>query len=298
MTNYLVTGGTGSFGQEFVERILYNCTTTKVIIYSRDELKQFEMSQRLKDDRLRFFLGDVRDEGRLKRAFNGVDIVIHAAALKQVPAAEYNPDECIKTNINGTQSVINAAIDARVSKVLGLSTDKVVHPVSLYGATKLCAEKLLVAANNLSGRGGTKFSVVRYGNFLGSRGSVVPIFREKAEKGEHLPITDLRMTRFWIELKDAAIFAQGAAHTMHGGEIFVPKLKPSKVTDLARSIVSNPTYEIIGLRQGEKLHEIMIGDEEIEHTADVGDCFIIESGKHTHGGKPLPIGFRYSSEDA
>jgi UDP-N-acetylglucosamine 4,6-dehydratase/5-epimerase len=298
MTSYLITGGTGSFGQAFVKRVLYNCTTSKVIIYSRDELKQFEMSQSFNDDRLRFFLGDVRDESRLRRAFNGVDIVVHAAALKQVPAAEYNPDECIKTNVNGTQNIINAAIDAKVHKILGLSTDKVVHPVSLYGATKLCAEKLLVAANNLSGRDGPRFSVVRYGNFLGSRGSVLQVFKERAEKGLKFPLTDPKMTRFWMDLDDVSAFAFKITTVMLGGEIFVPKLTPAKVVHLAETVVKDPTYEIIGLRQGEKLHEIMLGDEEVEHTVDTGDYFVIESDKPRHSGEKLPLGFRYSSENA
>ena len=276
MTNsYLITGGTGSFGQAFIRLLLSDPTASRVVIYSRDELKQFEMSKEFKDDRLRFFIGDIRDRSRLQRAFNGIDVVINAAALKQVPAAEYNPDECIKTNILGTQNIIDAALDIGIPKVIGLSTDKAVHPISLYGATKLCSERLLVAANNLSGQKGPKFSVIRYGNFLGSRGSIIPLFKEMASLGT-IPITDKRMTRFWVTLEDAANFAYACIKVMRGGEIFVPKLKSSKVIDIANEIAPNCKHEIIGMRQGEKLHETLIGEEEFETVRDIGPYFVID----------------------
>ncbi len=300
MTSYLISGGTGSFGQAFVKRILANDKTFRVVVYSRDELKQFEMQKELKDERLRFFIGDVRDESRLKRAFKNIDVVVHAAALKQVPAAEYNPDECVKTNVFGTQNVINAALDVGVPKVIALSTDKVCSPISLYGSTKLCAERLLIAANNLSGANGPKFSVIRYGNFIDSRGSITPIFRELAKENKPLPITDLRMTRFWMLLDDAAEFAEECINAMKGGEIFVPKLEPLKLTDIAKMYAPDCQYEIIGIRQGEKLHEILVGDEEVKHTRDIQQCYIIDPvfGRWKGEGKLLPSDFRYTSETA
>ncbi len=298
MTSYLVTGGTGSFGQAFVRRLLTKKDVSRVVVYSRDELKQFEMQKELKDDRLRFFIGDVRDENRLKRAFKNIDVVVHAAALKQVPAAEYNPDECVKTNVFGTQNVINAVLDAGVPKVIALSTDKVCSPISLYGSTKLCAERLLIAANNLSGANGPKFSVIRYGNFIDSRGSITPIFRELAKENKPLPITDLRMTRFWMLLDDAAEFAEECIGSMRGGEIFVPKLEPLKLTDIARMYAPDCQYEIIGIRQGEKLHEILIGDEEVKHTMNIQRCYVIDPvfGRWKGEGKLLPPDFKYTSD--
>ena len=231
----LVTGGTGSFGQAFVKHILARYRPSRLVVYSRDELKQFEMQQKFSADSLRFFIGDIRDSERLNRALAGIDIVIHAAALKQVPTAEYNPIECIKTNVIGAENVINASIDQKVKKVIALSTDKAVNPVNLYGATKLCSDKLFVAGNHLAGKGGPRFSVVRYGNVIGSRGSVIPFFKERAKLGK-LPITDPRMTRFWIRLEDGASFVERCLHVMRGGEIFIPKIPSMRITDLASAI--------------------------------------------------------------
>lgn len=274
----LVTGGTGSFGNKFVQKLLENFEVKKLIVYSRDELKQYEMSQRLTDyaQTLRFFIGDVRDLERLKLAMRGVDIVIHAAALKQVPAAEYNPMECIKTNINGAHNVIEAAIANNVEKVIALSTDKAANPINLYGATKLCSDKLFTAANNLVGEGKTRFSVVRYGNVSGSRGSVVPFFRKlKEQNAEFIPITDKEMTRFWISLDQGVEFVLTNLLRMHGGEIFVPKIPSIKIVDLATAIAPEIPQKEIGIRPGEKIHELMCPRDDYQHVIEFDDFFII-----------------------
>jgi len=311
----LVTGGTGSFGKRFVERVLERYNPKKLIILSRDELKQFEMRQELleqfpkdKTDRLRFFLGDVRDRDRLDLAFRGVDIVIHAAALKQVPAAEYNPSECIHTNILGAENVVRACLNNRVKKVVALSTDKACSPINLYGATKLASDKTFVAANNLSGDIGTRFSVVRYGNVAGSRGSVGPFFKRLLEKGAtELPITDERMTRFWITLDQGVSFVLSCIEMMRGGEIFVPKIPASKVIDLARAMAPELPTRIVGIRPGEKLHEAMISADDARLTVDLGDRFAIEPDFVEYPrtsflvdakARKVPEGFAYTSDVA
>lgn len=274
----LITGGTGSFGNKFVENVLSNYSIKKLIIYSRDELKQYEMSQRFSDYShiLRFFIGDVRDLERLKLAMKGVDIVIHAAALKQVPAAEYNPMECIKTNINGANNVIEAAMAGNVEKVIALSTDKAANPINLYGATKLCSDKLFTAANNLVGEGKTRFAVVRYGNVSGSRGSVVPFFRKlKEQNAEFIPITDMEMTRFWISLEQGVEFVLTSLLRMHGGEVFVPKIPSIRITDLATAIAPDIPQKEIGIRPGEKIHELMCPRDDYQHVIEFDDFFII-----------------------
>lgn len=302
--NILVTGGTGSFGQAFVKRLLEDENVGRIVVYSRDELKQYEMAQRMSDPRLRFFIGDVRDAGRLRRALRGIDVVVHAAALKHIPIAEYNPQECIKTNIGGAENVIDAAIDCGVSRVLALSTDKAVNPINLYGASKLAAEKLFVAANHLAGAGGTRFSVVRYGNVVGSRGSVIPFFKRKALEGGPLPITDSRMTRFWITLEQGCKFVLDSLDRMQGGEIFVPKLPATRITDLATAIAPHAKQEIVGIRPGEKLHEVMISREEAPCTKDLGDSYVIYPAiKHwapwrEQPGTLVPADFEYSSASA
>lgn len=273
----LVTGGTGSFGQQFVRTLLQNASPAKLIVFSRDELKQFEMRQSFPETEypcLRFFLGDVRDRERLYRAVDGVDIVVHAAALKQVPAAEYNPSEAVKTNVLGTMNVIDAAIDRNVKKVIALSTDKAANPINLYGATKLCADKLIIAANNYSGYHGTRFSIVRYGNVAGSRGSVIPFFL-KARSSGILPITDIRMTRFWITVGKGAEFVIQCLHRMTGGEIFVPKIPSMKMMDLAKAIAPECEIKIIGIRPGEKLHEVMITEDDSIYTLEYDGYFVI-----------------------
>jgi UDP-N-acetylglucosamine 4,6-dehydratase len=275
----LVTGGTGSFGQVFVRRLFAEHRPGRVIVYSRDELKQYEMAQRFTQDQLRFFIGDVRDLARLERALKGVDVVVHAAALKQVPAAEYNPIECIKTNVFGAENVINACLDRGVQKVIALSTDKAVSPINLYGATKLCSDKLFIAANHLAGTGGTRFAVVRYGNVIGSRGSVVPFFKECSKTGK-LPITDPRMTRFWIRLEDGAAFVARALDMMHGGEIFIPKVPSMRITDLATAICARCTQETVGIRPGEKLHELLITHDDARHTLEFASFFLIQPSVH------------------
>lgn len=258
----LVTGGTGSFGHAFTEAIL-QLPIHKLIILSRDELKQSEMQKEFTDDRLRFFIGDVRDRERLYRAFDGVDVVVHAAALKQVPAAEYNPLECIKTNVLGASNVIDAAIDRNVRKVIALSTDKAVNPINLYGASKLCADKLFTAANGYSGGHSTRFSVVRYGNVVGSRGSVIPLFKQRAEEGQPFPVTSLEMTRFWITLQQASQFVLDSLERMRGGEIFVPKIPSMGIEDLVHAIGGpHAPVECTGIRPGEKLHELLISPDE------------------------------------
>ena len=271
----LITGGTGSFGQHFVRTALARWAPAAIRVYSRDELKQSEMAQSLHDDRLRFFLGDVRDLGRLRRAVAGADIVIHAAALKQVPACEYNPFEAVQTNILGTQNVADACIDAGVRKAISLSTDKAVSPVNLYGATKLCAEKLFIQANVYSGSRTTRFSCVRYGNVVGSRGSVVPLFRDQVAGGE-LTVTDQRMTRFWISLDQAVEFVAGCLDTMRGGEVFVPKIPSMKVVDLAAAIAPGLPVRFTGIRPGEKLHELLLTAEEARRTLDAGYAYVVQ----------------------
>src|SRR6266540_5387060 len=273
----LVTGGTGSFGKRFTQRVLEKFKPARLAIYSRDELKQFQMRQEFPIDRhpnLRFFIGDVRDRDRLYRAFDGVDIVVHAAALKQVPAAEYNPIEAVKTNVLGAANVIDAAIDRGVSRVVALSTDKAASPINLYGATKLCSDKLFVAANSYSGKHETRFSVVRYGNVVGSRGSVIPFFLNKRRTGK-LPITDPRMTRFWITLDQGVEFVLRCLERMHGGEIFVPKIPSMKLTDLANVIGPECELEVIGKRPGEKTHELMVGEDDAQNTLEYDDYYAI-----------------------
>ena len=305
----LVTGGTGSFGRRFVETVLNTCQARKVIIYSRDELKQSEMQQDLaerfspeKMGTLRFFLGDVRDRQRLILAMRGVDVVIHAAALKQVPAAEYNPSECIHTNVLGAENVVWACLTNRVQQVIALSTDKACNPINLYGATKLASDKTFVAANNLSGDIGTRFSVVRYGNVVGSRGSVAPLFQRLIAKGAtELPITDVRMTRFWITLNEGVEFVLSSLGVMHGGEIFVPKIPSMKMTDLAAAMAPDLPIKVVGIRPGEKLHEIMISADDARGTLDLGDRYAIEPAfveypREPLAGARLEEGFSYVSD--
>ena len=297
----LVTGGTGSFGRKFTEIVLRDFGPSRLVIFSRDELKQHEMRQELDDGRLRFFIGDVRDVDRLRRAMRGVDIVIHAAALKQVPACEYNPMEAILTNVMGAKNVIDAALDARVKKVVALSTDKAVNPVNLYGATKLCAEKLFTQSNSYSGRHGTQFSCVRYGNVVGSRGSVVPIFKRQREAGK-ITITDPRMTRFWITLEQSVRFVVRCLDRMQGGEVFVPKIPSMNIMDLKEVIAPGCEVEHVGIRSGEKLHEVLISEDEARQTVELEDMFVIQPAhpwwreKSWDGGKPVPDGFRYASD--
>lgn len=273
----LITGGTGSFGKKYVETLLARYSPARLVIYSRDELKQFEMQQEFNQPCMRYFIGDVRDADRLTQAMQGVDYVIHAAALKQVPAAEYNPTECIKTNIYGAENVIKAALANDVQKVIALSTDKAANPINLYGATKLASDKLFVAANNMAGGHPTRFSVVRYGNVVGSRGSVVPFFRRLLEQGAtELPITDPRMTRFWITLQQGVDFVLKNFERMHGGEIFVPKIPSARITELAEAIAPNMVHKTIGIRPGEKLHEIMCPQDDSHLTLEFSDHYVIK----------------------
>lgn len=272
----LITGGTGSFGKRFVSHLLQNDTPRRIIIYSRDELKQFEMQQTYDAPCMRYFIGDVRDKHRLKSAMKDVDFVVHAAALKQVPAAEYNPNECIKTNINGAQNVIDAAIETDVRRVIALSTDKAANPVNLYGATKLASDKLFVAANNISGAKGPRFAVVRYGNVVGSRGSVVPFYRNLLNEGKDiLPVTHAEMTRFWITLDEGVQFVITNFQRMQGGEIFVPKIPSIRILDLVESMSGKQDHEIIGIRPGEKLHEVMVPEEMAHHSLEFDDHYVI-----------------------
>ena len=272
----LITGGTGSFGQRFSTYLLKNYSPKKIIIFSRDELKQFEMQQQFTASCMRFFIGDVRDKERLNTAMGDVDYVVHAAALKQVPAAEYNPNECIKTNIYGAQNVIDAAIAADVRRVIALSTDKAANPVNLYGATKLASDKLFVAANNMSGAKGPRFAVVRYGNVVGSRGSVVPFFHKILNEGAiKLPVTHAEMTRFWITLDEGVEFVVQNFQRMQGGEIFVPKIPSIRILDLVESISGNKEYELVGIRPGEKLHEVMVPQEMAHHSLEFDDHYVI-----------------------
>ncbi|AIK39471.1 MULTISPECIES: UDP-N-acetylglucosamine 4,6-dehydratase (inverting) [Bacillus] len=296
----LVTGGTGSFGKRFIKKAL-ELGVNKIIVFSRDELKQYEMAQEYTDSRIRFFIGDVRDKARLYRAFAGVDIVVHAAALKHVGACEYNPFEAIKTNIYGAQNVIEAAMDCGVKRVIALSTDKAASPINLYGATKLASDKLFVAANAYAGKKDTRFAVVRYGNVVGSRGSVVPFFKSIKKTGK-IPITDERMTRFWITLDQGVQFVLDNLQRMKGGEIFVPKIPSMKVTDLAKVIAPKCKIEFIGIRPGEKLHEAMITEDDARHTLEFEDYYIIQpefnwwDKAYISEGKPLPAGFSYTSD--
>lgn len=303
----LITGGTGSFGKKFTKRVFDGYNPKKIIIYSRDEYKQYLMQQQFKDynKSIRYFIGDVRDEKRLKRAFDGVDIVIHAAALKQVPAAEYNPIEAVKTNINGASNIINASIDKGVKKIIALSTDKAVNPINLYGATKLVSDKLFIAGNAYVGNKNTSFSVVRYGNVSGSRGSVIPFFKSLIDKNKNnIPITDFRMTRFWITLDEAVDMVIKSLEEARGGELYVKKCPSFKVTNLAKAMNKNCEFEDVGIRPGEKLHEVMITEEDSRTTYEYNDHFIIypdfEWWEHTnnkHGGKKVKDRFRYSSDN-
>ncbi len=298
----LVTGGTGSFGKKFVELMLTECHPCKLIVFSRDELKQHEMRVAGFDDpTLRYFIGDVRDIDRLRRAMHGVDIVVHAAALKQVPACEFNPMEAIKTNILGSSNVIEAALDTGVKKVLALSTDKAVSPINLYGATKLAAEKLFVQSNSYAGGVGTRFSCVRYGNVVGSRGSVIPVFLKQRVNGK-LTITDRRMTRFWLTLDQAVRFVIQCVELMQGGEVFVPKIPSTRIVDLAQVIAPEAQLEFVGIRPGEKLHEELISENEARSTVEREGMYVVKPSatlwqRNLHyEGAPLPDGFRYSSD--
>lgn len=301
--NILITGGTGSFGRKFVKIMLEETQPAKLIVFSRDELKQHEMrAAGLDNASLRYFIGDVRDLMRLRRAMQGVDIVVHAAALKQVPACEYNPIEAIMTNIIGGRNVVEAALDTGVEKVMALSTDKAVNPINLYGATKLAAEKLFVQSNAYAGGTGTRFSCVRYGNVVGSRGSVVPVFVNQRTKGK-ITITDERMTRFWLSLEEGVRFTIRCIEQMEGGEVFVPKIPSMRVVDLANAIAPDTEIEVIGIRPGEKLHEVLVSEDEARHTLELEDMYVVEPpaalwfGRGWRDrGKQLPEGYRYTSD--
>ncbi len=300
----LLTGGTGSFGKKFVEMVLKKYTPKKLIVFSRDELKQHEMRQIHSDlhpgSKIRYFIGDVRDIDRLKRAMQGVDIVVHAAALKQVPACEYNPFEAVLTNIMGAKNIIDAAIDCGVDRVMALSTDKAVNPINLYGATKLCAEKLFIQGNAYSKPGQTKFSVTRYGNVVGSRGSVIPIFMKQRQQGK-VTITDPNMTRFWLTLDKGVEFVINAIEEMHGGEIFVPKIPCMSIESLFKAIAPECEAEVIGIRPGEKMHEVLLSEDEARHTVETDDKYVIMpshpwwSMENWAEGKPVQDNFRYDS---
>jgi UDP-N-acetylglucosamine 4,6-dehydratase len=304
----LITGGTGSFGHQFIETLLERYTPSRIVVFSRDELKQFEMQQRFPQPVMRFFLGDVRDAARLRQAMRGIDYVVHAAALKQVPAAEYNPMECIKTNIHGAENVIAAALDNEVKRVIALSTDKAANPANLYGATKLCSDKLFVAANNIAGGHATRFAVVRYGNVVGSRGSVVPVFKQMLAQGAtELPVTDQRMTRFWITLEQGIEFVIRSFERMYGGEIFVPKIPSMRILDLVESLAPDMPIKDIGIRPGEKLHEVMCPSDDSHLTLEFADHFVIRpsirfikqvdyaTNALDESGTPVAEGFDYSS---
>lgn len=305
----LITGGTGSFGKKYVQTLLARYQPRRLVIYSRDELKQFEMAQVFNQEPMRYFIGDVRDGERLRQAMSGIDYVIHAAALKQVPAAEYNPLECIKTNIHGAENVINAALEAGVEKVIALSTDKAANPINLYGATKLASDKLFVAANNMAGGRKTSFSVVRYGNVVGSRGSVVPFFEQLIARGaKSLPITHPDMTRFWISLQEGVDFVLKNFERMQGGEIFVPKIPSVRIVELARAMAPQLPHEIVGIRPGEKLHEIMCPADDSHLTLEFTDHYVLRPTISFHGrgndfttnvlgerGTAVPQGFEYHS---
>ncbi len=297
----LITGGTGSFGHKFVETMLTTYHPRRLVVLSRDELKQSDMMARFKDPSLRFFVGDVRDRDRLERAMHGIDIVVHAAALKQIPSCEYNPFEAIQTNVIGAENVINAAIDRGVKRVIAISTDKAVNPVNLYGATKLCAEKLFVQGNAYGYSRGTVFGAVRYGNVIGSRGSVIPLFAAQRAAGT-VTVTDPGMTRFWIKLEQGVRFAIRCAEVMHGGEIFVPKIPSMRVMDLVEAVAPGCRVEVIGIRPGEKLHETLIAEEECRQALEFEDMFVLEpiypswAFQSPEGGKRPAAGFRYSSD--
>jgi UDP-N-acetylglucosamine 4,6-dehydratase len=300
----LITGGTGSFGKKFTEIVLRDYSPKKLIIFSRDELKQHEMQRVLgfDDPRLRYFIGDVRDADRLRRALSDVNIVVHAAALKQVPACEYNPFEAVLTNVMGAKNIIDAAIDCGVQRVLALSTDKAVSPVNLYGATKLVAEKIFIQGNSYSGKNKTRFSCVRYGNVVGSRGSVVPLFKEQRKTGI-VTITDERMTRFWITLEQGVRFVIRCIEQMQGGEVFVPKIPSMRIVDLARVLTPDCQVQMTGIRPGEKLHEVLVNEDEARQTVELKDMFVIKplfpwwAGDSWNEGQPLPDGFRYTSDN-
>ncbi|MEX0717023.1 MAG: UDP-N-acetylglucosamine 4,6-dehydratase (inverting) [Planctomycetaceae bacterium] len=302
----LITGGTGSFGKKLVEVLLKEHSPRRIVVFSRDELKQFEMQQVFGESQypnIRYFIGDVRDRERLYRAFDGIDIVVHAAALKQVPAAEYNPLEAIRTNVLGAANVIDAAIDRNVKKVVALSTDKAANPINLYGATKLCSDKLFVSGNSYAGKHGTRFAVVRYGNVVGSRGSVIPFFLKMRPTGR-LPITDPRMTRFWITLDQGVEFVLNSLKRMEGGEIFIPKIPSMSVIDLAKAIAPWCKLDHVGIRPGEKLHEVMVTEDDARSTIEFDDYFAIlppqldaAAYQVKHAGQPCPEGFRYSSDN-
>jgi UDP-N-acetylglucosamine 4,6-dehydratase len=304
----LVTGGTGSFGQHFVAEVLRRFKPRRLIVFSRDEQKQFEMAQAFSYEAypaLRYFIGDVRDIARLEMAMRDVDYVVHAAALKHVTIAEYNPVECVRTNVHGAENIVQASLRSPVKRVIALSTDKAVNPVNLYGASKLAADKIFVAANNLSGRDGARFSVVRYGNVLGSRGSVVPLFRKLIEAGaKRLPITDPRMTRFWITLNQGVSFVLSSLAMMHGGEIFIPKLPSTKTIDIATALAPNLRHDNVGIRPGEKLHEVMITEDDARTTVELDDRYIIEpqlafwslESHRSEGARSVAGDFRYSSD--
>jgi UDP-N-acetylglucosamine 4,6-dehydratase/5-epimerase len=305
----LITGGTGSFGKKYIQTLLERFNPRKIIVFSRDELKQFEMQQTFNQPNIRYFIGDVRDRERMIQATRGVDYIIHGAALKQVPAAEYNPVECIKTNIDGAQNVIHAAIANNVDKVIALSTDKAANPINLYGATKLASDKLFVAANNMVGDRRTRFSAVRYGNVVGSRGSVIPFFEKLiADGADTLPITDADMTRFWISLQDGVDFVLKNFTRMHGGEIFIPKIPSVRVPDLATAMAPTLKQEIVGIRPGEKLHEVMCPADDSHLTVEFSDHYVItpsirffdrdmdyKENAIGETGTPVPRGFEYSS---
>lgn len=302
-SSILVTGGTGSFGKAFIGELLDKHDPRRVVIYSRDELKQYECRQLFHDDqRLRWFIGDVRDQHRLDRAMHGVDYVVHAAALKQVDTAEYNPWEFVQTNVVGSQNVIEACIDAGVKRVIALSTDKASSPINLYGATKLTADKLFITGNHYAAAYETRFAVVRYGNVMGSRGSVIPFFRKLGEAGESLPITDLRMTRFFITLPQAVKFVIDSFEMMHGGELYVPRIPSMKITDLAQAIAPGAAMHSMGLRPGEKLHEEMISSEEGRRALRLGDRYVLQPDLAAWGyqppadGVPVAEGFHYTSD--
>ncbi len=303
----LVTGGTGSFGKRFIRTVLERYKPAKLIVYSRDELKQYEMMQEFPVDEysaMRYFIGDVRDRDRLTMATREVDIIIHAAAMKHVPIAEYNPMECVRTNIDGAENVVRAALDNRVEKVVALSTDKAANPINLYGATKLASDKIFVAANNLSGSIGTKFSVVRYGNVVGSRGSVVPFFLKlKEEKAEFIPLTDPRMTRFWITIDQGVNFVLSSLEMMNGGETYIPRIPSMSMTDLAKALAPDIPVKTIGIRPGEKLHEVMITSDDSRHTYKLADRYLIfpsfdsiRNREEPEGSEKIEDGFRYASD--